>query len=106
MEVSKKKFKSQAKLIWADEDFLKANEVSAFTDLPLWTPLWEDGFMQISNEKLIQTGFEFTPISSTLNDCMKWFEKDIDSNIIFGTNETGLGLERSKELRLIDRLNE
>lgn len=106
LEVSKKQFKSQTKLIWADEDFLEANKVSAFTDLPLWTPLWEDGFMQISNEKLIQTGFEFTPISSTLNDCMKWFEKDIDSNIIFGTNETGLGLERSKELELIDILNE
>ncbi len=60
--------------------------------------------MQISNNKLIQTGFEFTPISETLDDCMRWFRNNVDVNIKFGTNEADIGLERSKELELIDKL--
>ncbi len=104
LEISKKQFNSQTKLIWASEDFLTTNRVSSFTDLPLWTPLSEDGFMQISNNKLIQTGFEFTPISETLDDCMRWFRNNMDANIKFGTNDADIGLERSKELELIDKL--
>ena len=78
LEGAKKQFNSKTKLIWASEDFLTSNNVSSFSDLPLWTPLTEDAFMQISNEKLLQTGFEFTSIEKTLEDCMKWFERDMD----------------------------
>ena len=101
---AKEQFNSQTKLFWASEDFLSSNNVSAFSDLPLWTPFSEDAFMQISNEKLMQTGFEFTPMESTLEDCMRWFESDMDHEIKFGTNEMAVGLERNTELQLIDKL--
>lgn len=103
--IAKNHFHSQTKLYWANENFLRENKVSSFTDLPLWAPLSEDkGFMQISNRKLVDTGFEFTPIDETLSDCMKWFEQNINKDIKFGTPETNIGIERSKELRLIKNL--
>ena len=106
LEKSKKHFNSQTELIWASEDFLAKNNVYSFSDLPLWAPLSEDqGFMQISNKKLCQTGFEFTPINTTLDDCMKWLEIDRDNQIEFGRNEVDVGLERSRELELIEVLN-
>lgn len=102
LEISKTHFKSQTKLIWADEDFLKENGVLSFTDLPLWAPLSEDkGFMQISSRKLLQSGFEFTPIEKTLDDCMEWHHTNLKTGIEFGTSETGIGLERSREQQLI-----
>lgn len=104
LEISKKHLNSQTKLIWADEEFLRSNKVSPFTELPLWTPLTEDAFMQISNTKLIGTGFEFTPIRSTIDDCMKWYRNNRRTDIKFGINETDIGLERSKELELIEKL--
>jgi 2'-hydroxyisoflavone reductase len=104
LEGAKKQFNSQTNLIWASKDFLITNNVSSFSDLPLWTPLSEDAFMQISNEKLVQTGFEFTPIELTLEDCMKWYRNNMDEKIKFGTNEIDIGLERTKELELIDQL--
>lgn len=104
LEGAKEQFKSDTKLIWASEDFLNTNNVSPFNDLPLWTPLSEDAFMQISNEKLVQTGFEFTPIESTLEDCMSWFRESSDKEIEFGTDSVGIGLHRIKELELIDML--
>ena len=104
LKISKKHLNSQTKLIWADEEFLKSNKVSPFTELPLWTPLTEDAFMQISNTKLIRTGFEFTAINSTIDDCMRWFRTNRGTDIKFGTKETDIGLERTKELELIDKL--
>lgn len=104
LEGAKKQFNSKTKLFWVSEEFLSTNNVSAFTDLPLWTPVSEDAFMQISNEKIVQTGFEFTPIESTLEDCMNWFRNNIDKEIEFGTDTVGIGLSRIKELELIDKL--
>lgn len=104
LQGAKKHFNSPAQLVWADEDFLAANQVSSFTDLPLWAPLSEDGFMQISNEKLVQTGFDFTPIHETLGDCMRWFTSSMDDPLQFGTAAVGLGLERTRELELLAKL--
>lgn len=104
LEGAKKQFNSRSELIWASEEFLTANKVSAFSDLPLWTPLSEDAFMRISNTKLVKTGFEFTPIESTLNDCMNWYRSDINKEIAYGTEAVGMGLNRAKELELIDKL--
>lgn len=99
---SKEKLKS---LSWANEAFLAQNEVYSFSDLPLWAPLSEDrGFMQISNEKLMQTEFEFTPVQPTLDDCLRWAEMTLDPNIAFGTAAMEIGLDRSRELALIDQL--
>ncbi|NNF34973.1 MAG: NAD-dependent epimerase/dehydratase family protein [Saprospiraceae bacterium] len=99
----KSHFNSESELIWASEDFLKENKVMSFTDLPLWAPLSEDrGFMQISNQKLINTEFELSPITSTLEDVMQWYNKELPSNIAFGSEEIGIGLTRSKELKCIN----
>ncbi len=98
LEASKKHFNSATELIWTDEAFLRKNEVYSFSDLPLWAPLSEDrGFMQISNQKLVQTDFQFTPFTQTLDDCMSWLEKN-------GPVEIETGLERSRELRLLELL--
>jgi 2'-hydroxyisoflavone reductase len=105
LTTAKKHFKSRTELVWANEDFLKENQVNSFSDLPLWAPISEDeGFMQISNKKLIQTGFEFTPITSTLDDCMHWYRDHLDHNMAFGTTEYDIGLNKSRESDLIEKL--
>ena len=105
LEVAKNHFNSKTELVWAKEDFLSNNNVASFSDLPLWAPLSEDkGFMQISNKKLSQTGFEFSPLNSTLDDCMKWFRTSMNKEIKFGTNGIDIGLNRTKELELIEKL--
>jgi len=106
LTTTKDHFDSNTELVWADEAFLKERQVYSFSDLPLWAPLSEDrGFMQISSEKLIQTDFEFTPIQNTLDDCMKWYSTNSSATIRFGTTEHNLGLERSRELELIQALS-
>lgn len=107
LEIAKKHFNSQSNLHWADEAFLKEHKVMSFSDLPLWAPLSEDrGFMQISAKKLIDTGFEFTTISKTLDDCLRWYATTMDEDIKFGTDKADLGLERTRELELIALLSD
>lgn len=96
---------SDTKLIWASEDFLAENKISSFSDLPLWAPLSEDrGFMQISNEKMIRSGFNYTPIEKTFEDCLRWYKTSVTNEIAFGTDKAPLGLNRKKELALINQL--
>ncbi len=105
LDIARDHFKSSTELIWASEAFLKEHQVYSFSDLPLWAPLSEDeGFMQISNKKLIQTGFEFSSIPSTLDTCMQWYKENMAQNLKFGTSGVGVGLERTRELELIDTL--
>lgn len=93
-------FEVDTKIYWPSEAFLREQEVRSFTDLPLWAPLSEDrGFMQISNEKLRSLGFELSPVSSTLEDCLSWFVKSHPEGIEFGgSNSTGLPLEKEQAL--------
>lgn len=108
LAAAKSHFNSKTALIWASEDFLAKHKVASFSDLPLWAPLSEDrGFMQISHKKLDQTGFEFTPLSATLADCMKWHRlQHKDKELKFGTKDIDLGLARPRELDLIEKLKE
>jgi len=104
LESAKKHFNSKTELLWGSEEFLAANKIASYGHLPLWTSLSEDAFMQISNEKLIQAGFEFTPIEFTLEDCIKWYRTSMSDQIKFGTEEIEIGLEREEELKLIKKL--
>lgn len=106
LEAAKNHFNSTTELVWAGEEFLRNHNVASFSDLPLWAPLSEDrGFMQISNTKLNRTGFEFSPLSSTLEDCMEWLSISQNKAIKFGADEVDIGLNRAKELELIEKLN-
>lgn len=105
LETGKNHFNSNAELFWPGETFLSENEVSSFVDLPLWAPLSEDrGFMQISNKKLLDSGYSLVPITNTLNDCMAWHKSQ--GNIVpdFGSEKTGLGLSSENETHLIQKL--
>lgn len=71
LERSKKVLSSPVDIIWMDPEFLvKEAKVEPFSDIPFWIPLAldpEPAFYQISNEKALKAGLEF----STLEDTVK-----------------------------------
>ncbi len=104
--MAKAHLQSNTDLVWVDEAFLGEHNVYSFSDLPLWAPLSEDkGFMQISNKKLVNTGFQLTPISQTLDDCLKWHQAAIPT-LAFGTEEVGVGLAAAREQMLLTSYRE
>lgn len=57
---------------WVDEEFLLANEVKPFADLPLWIETNDHGFMMRRIDKALAAGLRLRPLSETIRDTAAW----------------------------------
>ncbi|MBN8203277.1 SDR family oxidoreductase [Bacillus sp. NTK034] len=93
---------SNAKFVWADEQFVLDHQIQPWTEMPLWIPehFPLDGedkpwHMCISVKKAIENGLSFRPLEDTIQDVYQW-EK--------GRQDSGrkAGISREKEQELLD----
>jgi 2'-hydroxyisoflavone reductase len=63
------------KLVWAATDFLKANNVSAWSDMPVWIPGQGRtfGFHRRDNRRAIAEGLTYRALPLTAADTLAWF---------------------------------
>jgi 2'-hydroxyisoflavone reductase len=75
LEEIKAATKSNAQFTWADVDFLTAQKVHPWSDMPVWVAPrgTETGFSQISVKKALDKGLTFRPISDTTKATLEWF---------------------------------
>jgi 2'-hydroxyisoflavone reductase len=66
---------SKAHLMWVSADFLDSQQVSAWSDLPVWVPGTGDsaGFARRRIDKARKAGLLYRPLSSTARDTLTWF---------------------------------
>jgi 2'-hydroxyisoflavone reductase len=90
--------KSPARLHWAAADFLEAQKVSAWSDMPVWVPSGGDdgGFSRRSSRRAISKGLTFRPMSQTAPETLAWF-KTLPAERQ-ATLKAGLKPEREKEV--------
>jgi 2'-hydroxyisoflavone reductase len=64
------------RFIWVRTDFLQEQEVSPWTDLPVWVPPRDglEGFARFSNHRAVAAGLEFRPLADTARDTLAWFQ--------------------------------
>ena len=69
--------RSNAKLTWVPAEFLDAQQVSAWTDLPVWVPDEGDsaGFAQRRIDRALRAGLTFRPLATTAVDTLEWFRQ-------------------------------
>jgi 2'-hydroxyisoflavone reductase len=67
---------SDAEFVWGDVEFLQAQNISGWTDLPMWLPTEGEtaGFGQRSNERAKRAGMGFLPVSETVRDTLAWWD--------------------------------
>ena len=63
---------SDATLTWVSEEFLLAQAVGPFVEMPLWVPANEAGLDQVNCAKAINAGLRFRPLAETLRDTLTW----------------------------------
>ncbi|HEY8292948.1 MAG TPA: hypothetical protein VIG44_10690, partial [Thermomicrobiales bacterium] len=65
---------SDARFVWADEQFLLDAGVKPYTEIPLWIPNLPEraGFYSISAAKAVAAGLTFRPITETVRDTLAW----------------------------------
>lgn len=82
---------SDARFVWADEEFLAAREVS----LPLFAPAALGGISQVRIARAVQDGLTFRPLAETIADTLAW-DKARPAD-----HEWRAGLPRERERELL-----
>jgi 2'-hydroxyisoflavone reductase len=88
---------SDAELVWVDGDFLAANDVGEWMELPLW--LHEDehrGMLSIEPMAAFAAGLETRPLADTVRDTLDWAHSSE------APTEAPAGLAREKERVVLD----
>jgi 2'-hydroxyisoflavone reductase len=69
--------KSNAQFTWVDADFLAAQKVSPWSDMPVWVPPRGDeaGFAEISAKRALDKGLTFRALPDTVQATLEWFHQ-------------------------------
>ncbi len=64
-----------ARFTWVDADFLQAQRVSAWSEMPVWQPARgrTAGFMSINCSKAYAAGLTFRPLAVTVEETLGWY---------------------------------
>lgn len=94
----KKATKSNAQFTWADADFLAAQKVRPWADMPVWVPPRgeETGFSTISTKKALAKGLTFRPLDDTTRATLEWFHQQTPERQ--AKLRAGITAEREKEV--------
>ena len=76
LETMKSALSSNARFTWASADFLEAQKVAPWSDMPVWIPPRgeEAGANRVSNKRALATGLSFRPLPETARDTLAWFK--------------------------------
>ena len=68
--------KSNANFTWVNTDFLEAQKVAPWGDMPVWVPPRgeEGGMGRISIKRALAKGLTFRPLADTARDTLAWFK--------------------------------
>lgn len=69
---------SDATPIWLSADFLAANEVQAWMEMPLYVPPTAAGMMQVDTSKAEAAGLTTRPLTDTIADLLDWHHGDLE----------------------------
>ncbi|MFW5653772.1 MAG: NAD-dependent epimerase/dehydratase family protein [Planctomycetota bacterium] len=69
---------SNAKLIWADADWLQQHDVHMWSHMPVWIPPGPEtgGFHTRSIDKAVRAGLKTRPVEQTIRDTLDWFDHE------------------------------
>lgn len=86
-------------LVWADKDFLEAQEVQPWMHMPVWVPPGAEGFegfTTVSAQRAFDTGLETRSIDETVRDTLAWWREQPAERK--EKMRAGITLEREKGL--------
>ncbi|KKI93573.1 NAD-dependent dehydratase [Bacillus sp. SA1-12] len=94
--------KSDAKFVWADENFILEHKVQPWTEMPLWIPEhfpleaetepWKGAFL-INIDKAVNAGLTFRPLEDTIYEVYQWESARQEKE-----RKAGISQEREQEL--------
>jgi 2'-hydroxyisoflavone reductase len=70
-----KNLNSKAELVWVDSEFLQAQNVAPWSEMPVWIPAQGDyaGSGMMSSKKAYANGLKQRDMNNVIKDCYDWF---------------------------------
>ena len=101
LEVCKSVAGGDADIVWVDEEFLRAEGVGPWMELPLWLAREDGAIFDADVSRAIAAGLGFRPLEETVRDTIEWVAAGgttapLASGIDIG--EAGMRPEREREL--------
>ncbi len=87
---------SDATFTYVGEAFLTAQGITPWSDLPLWLPSDQAGFMQVDGSKAAAAGLNYRAVDDTVRGTLNWVNAN---RAIFEQRRTALSREREEQLR-------
>ncbi len=87
-----------AELVWADEAFLAAEGLAAFTELPCWVPSAGAGLLRADIGRALATGLRCRSLEETARDTLAWRLP------LLATKSLRAGLASERETALLEKL--
>jgi 2'-hydroxyisoflavone reductase len=95
---------SDASFTWVSEDFLLQENVSAWSEMPLWLPEAAaphlKGFMFINCDKAVEAGLRHRPLTETIRETLSWYQTSR------ANDELKAGIDVEKEQTLLHKWRE
>ncbi|HEY8646677.1 MAG TPA: NAD-dependent epimerase/dehydratase family protein [Gaiellaceae bacterium] len=88
---------TDAELVWVDPEFLNAQEVGEWMELPLW--LYDEGYrgmMSVDPSPAFAAGLQTRPLEETARDTLEWVRRGE------APSDPPAGLDRAKEQAVLD----
>jgi 2'-hydroxyisoflavone reductase len=93
LETTRQTLRPAARLHWASEDFLLAEGVQPWSQMPLWVPQAEAGLNEVDIGRALQSGLVTRPVAQIVADTAAW------AAVHDGEHAgVGLTLERERDL--------
>lgn len=66
----------KASLVWVDKDFLEAQKVGPWSEMPVWIPAVDEnrGFGRASVARAVKAGLGMRPLEATVRDTLAWYD--------------------------------
>ena len=105
LETCRAASESDAHFTWVSEEFLLANEVKPWSEIPIGFPGEEEiNFFSLDCGKALRAGLKFRPLVETAKDTLKWdatrnkTKEEPERLLVTAQGQIGLKPEREKEL--------
>jgi len=93
--------RSDARVVWVPADFLEAQQVSAWSDLPVWVPGEGEsaGFARRDIGRAVRAGLMLRPLATTAADTLAWFREQPPAR----QAKLRAGLDPTREAAVLER---
>ena len=93
---------SAVSFTWVDPEFLLAQGVKPWTELPQWLPGENDaGQDQVNVDRALSLGLTFRPLAETARDTIQWHKSTRRGDYDFGATEGSFGLKAQREKEVL-----